>query len=374
VNFLDHVMHGFGHVLHKLGPLGEVAGAALGLPPGAGTAAASLVMRHHAGDPVATRELHDRCRRDPRHCSLIAQTNAHLREHPSFRAFKTQVDLARGRGEHAIHTGADVIDLQQVEQDVRRAAWSATSSPGNSDLIASFQQTWNVLVLSGRGDPQVALLASGIGVLPVSGHVDGPTRTALQRTLRTPASTGADHVPPPAHPWRADLARDLHRDPAARRRWHRSPASLRDWYVVDGATRQAACAPFRASVAEALRTCDELAARAGHPLSLLWHNGRRWIHLDPSASTGADLSDAPQPVNVTVADGTMLVEVVPGAPILFSTPTGGRWRRRAERGPVVVVATGPRQVELPWIDSLGVPHHATAQIFPKASLLQRVAA
>lgn len=88
----------FAHIVHSLGPLGEILAIGLGIPPGVTTGATALLMKVHAGDPKAKAHLKTVVARGANWKSFMHQLNAKLEAHPDFGAFKAHVAKVKVHG------------------------------------------------------------------------------------------------------------------------------------------------------------------------------------------------------------------------------------------------------------------------------------
>jgi hypothetical protein len=88
----------FAHIVHSLGPLGEVLAIGLGIPPGVTTGATALLMKVHAGDPKAKAHLKTVVARGANWKSYMHQLNAKLEAHPDFPTFKAHVATVKVHG------------------------------------------------------------------------------------------------------------------------------------------------------------------------------------------------------------------------------------------------------------------------------------
>jgi hypothetical protein len=88
----------FAHIVHSLGPLGEILAIGLGIPPGVTTGATALLMKVHAGDPKAKAHLKTVVARGANWKSYMTQLEQKLLAHPDFGAFKAHVAKVKVHG------------------------------------------------------------------------------------------------------------------------------------------------------------------------------------------------------------------------------------------------------------------------------------
>jgi hypothetical protein len=89
MSWFSNLVHRFEHVLRHVAAIaGDVVAASFGFPPGAGFAAAELLMHAHAGDPHARAKV-ARLSQNPRMRAYLLEVSRHLRAHPDYATFRS---------------------------------------------------------------------------------------------------------------------------------------------------------------------------------------------------------------------------------------------------------------------------------------------
>ena len=94
----DHVVKGFSHIMHDLGPIGVAAAAALGLPEIAGAGMIDLLMKDHAGSKPAAAKLREVSARGGNWPALIHNVAQAIKAHPDFAEFHAHATAAKVHG------------------------------------------------------------------------------------------------------------------------------------------------------------------------------------------------------------------------------------------------------------------------------------
>jgi hypothetical protein len=133
-----HAIHAFQHIAKDLGPFGFALAMSLGLPPDLGTAAATLLMASHAGDPKAKAKVKALADKSPEHRKLFEGVSDEIRHHKSFGGFHATAVAARG-GVHGVARPAPPRAMSNDPSVItaRRAAQQAQApAPAPDDYVS----------------------------------------------------------------------------------------------------------------------------------------------------------------------------------------------------------------------------------------------